>query len=669
MATPARVIVEFMWVAAVSTLWVVRAAGCLAQVGSSADAKRPSLDAALGVAVAALVWWLYVLATDPTIVTLPDLLQGRHYVRAGGAMVPMTKYFGLLALVAAIGCSFVLAGHFVCRATRFWTVDRFAGADGGVYYFVGMATFLATYLVAAVFTHHTRLPALVIAVAFAAMSAYTVLRFRLWRDAKDWIVSNGRTILVLAPLVVATLCLLQFVVTTRRGPNYEEFAHFIVTENRLPLLNRHFGQSLLASVGLMAVGNGTVPYANALVLINNWLYVSHVGLMLLLFRFLRELSVSRAGAASGVVMLMVGNSALSLLPFIVYDHDYPLLLNIYTDSVFGIGGYLTILLYLLHIHEKDDDTEHRRWFDTGSLVPAAIMLAFNCTAELNAVMVFLAFGVFIVVNVWRRTWTWTLRRMAPLAAVCGLATLIGAQGGGMYSSRFVSDARKQASPFFERDSAGARLSLANASWWYLPHKILGFETGYGNLPLPNVLVEHAHFTDVNAEGVAAYSESANVNLIDEFYRDTPRWSSYKNLIYLVEMRMLHLIQALWFPLCGVVGLGVLLTTESTRPIPPHRADGDLDRLRLFWLVSAVSFGTSVAFVFFANTEGGNGVFWKWALTRVLEPGLCLATLAIVVALDRITLAFDSPSRRRNTWIAVVLLMSFGPLYRIFCFDL
>src|SRR4029077_2715394 len=96
--------------------------------------------------------------------------------------------------------------------------------------------------------------------------------------------------------------------------------------------------------------------------------------------------VSTPGATVGVVMLMLGNSALSMLPYIMYDHDYPLIMNVYTDSVFGIAGVLIIVLYLLRIVDRRDGIACS-WRPATLVVPAVIMAAFNYTAELNALII------------------------------------------------------------------------------------------------------------------------------------------------------------------------------------------------------------------------------------------------------------------------------------------
>jgi len=646
----------------VSMVWMIRAVSSRVWLHGIGTWKPSWRDALLGGAVAGLLWLNYVRTIDPSVRWPTDILIATHTIQAANSTIAMPQYIEFLLLVAAVAVSFVFTGYFVCRVTGF-LVRPFAAVDMGVSYFVGMAAFLSLDVGAAVLSRRARASAVTIVILFAAVSAYTMRRWVDWHGVKAWMASRGRVMLWGAPFIVGALCLLHFVVATRAGLTYDEFAQQIAVSDRLPLFERHFGQSLLASVGLMAFGTGETPFAFAKILINDWLYASQIAFVFLLFRFLSDLSVSRMGAVAGVFILMLGNSALSLLPYIMYDHDYPLMLNIYADSIFGIAASLIIVAYLFqHRQPKNVIARDRSWADAGFVVPALFMFAFNYTAELDAVIVFVVFGVLAAVNARARTWPWA--RLATLVAVCAIATLVGAGGGGLFSTRISGESGPRTSSAAARQASGAQITLVEPRWWYLPYKIVGLETGYGNLPEPNLLLR-ARNADPYLEKIASYSQSTNESLIGAFDRDRT-WAAYEHLVYLAELRVGRLVQALWFPLSGVVGLGVLL---RTRLADPGSGDADIETLRLFWLITATVFGGSVAFVFFANTAGGNAVFWKWALTRLLEPGLCLATIAIVVALDRVTLAFETPRRRYLTLLAVALVMSCGPLYRILCFDL
>jgi hypothetical protein len=654
-------------IAAASVVWMIRVGRHALNLDSTWETRAPRVDLALSVGVGVLLWWSYVYATDPAILTRGDLLR-TYNIYAGGGTVLAERYVAFLLFVSGLAVLFAFTGHAICRATGFLDADAadvIEPVDLGVHYFVGMATYLSLLVLLTRITKHAFLSATAIAIVFAAISARTLGARAFWTHLRAGGAQVAARTALLLPAIVGALCLLQWIITKRAGPSYELFAAFIADTDRLPLINRHFGQSLLASLGLMVFGTDGRPSAVGKVLVNNWLYVSQIAFVLVLFRLLRQLSLSRGAAAIGVIILMLGGSALSLLPYIMYDHDYPLIMNIYADSVFGIAGFVIVVMYLLHPGSSDEDASGPLWGPADFVVPAVIMMAFNYTAELDALVVFLVLSAFAVVNIFRRQVRWP--RLAIIAVVWALVAIAGARGGGAFSAGFASENGKQNSPFFEAQSDRARMSVWQPEWWYLPYLIVNFDNGFGNLPVPSLLLSRGPAKNPADEAVESYSNSSNGKLIERFSQNKAMWSSYSNLIYIAELRTLETLRALWFPLIGVAGLGVYLRT-STSPLTRTGTPLDTATLQLFWIIAATAFGSGVAIVFFTNAVGGNGVYWKWALTRFMEPGMCLATVALVVALDRTTQVWQSPMRRRAAWLGVTLLMSFGTLYRILCFD-
>jgi hypothetical protein len=201
------------------------------------------------------------------------------------------------------------------------------------------------------------------------------------------------------------------------------------------------------------------------------------------------------------------------------------------------------------------------------------------------------------------------------------------------------------------------MSIRHPSWWYVPSIIPGFGTGFGNVPVPTVLLTQSAADPAVVASMSVY-DSVNAKLIRRFQQDKSNsWFKYINLIYLMEFRTVQTVQALWFPLMGVLGLSLLMR-QSTIPRP------EFNKLRLFWIATLTAFTAGLAIVCFTNAIGGNALFWKWALTRAFEPGLCFATVGFVVTMDRLTLQFKSSNRRHLTWLALALFMSFGTFFRI-----
>jgi hypothetical protein len=357
---------------------------------------------------------------------------------------------------------------------------------------------------------------------------------------------------------------------------------------------------------------------------------------------------------------MLGNSALSLLPHIVYDHDYPLIMNIYADSLFGIAGCLIIVLFVLRLWTDGGSDAAPRWIATLT-VPGLFMFAFNYTAELDALIMVATVAAVAVFNMFSPA---LLRwRAIATTAVFALAALAGAFGGGALAGRVAGGTATDTvrGPFWEQDASSARMSVKQPAWWYVPFIIPGFSTGFGNLPVPTAILSPAGAADPADMATRAISDSVNARLIDRFHHDTSKsWFRYINLMYLVELRSVQAVQVLWWPLLGVAGLGVLVA----RGLVPAASSA---RLRPFWFMAASSFAIGLAVVFFANAVGGNALFWKWALTRAFEPGLCLATVSFVLLVDCLTSRLGMPTAQRWIWSALVAFMSFPTLVRIFVY--
>jgi hypothetical protein len=647
-------------------VWAIRIRTRITNRGTT-SALFNVADPIVGFVVTALLWWTYLRRVDPTVVRVNDLFR-THYIDAGGGTLTASRYGSFLLLVLCLALTFVAVGYLMARSTRLFQITTFSAADSGIFYYIGMAGFLVLFGSLASISGHAYGSALAVLLMFVAIAVIVAFSERWWSRAAKAIAAHAHTAAVLLPLIFAGLCLLHYVVTKRGGPLYDEFARYIVTSNRIPFLNRHYGQSLLASVALFLVGTGPDLFTYPRALVNNWLYVSQLAMIVVLFRFLAAVHVSRVGCAFGVWILMAGSSAFSLLPHIMYDHDYPLLLDIYTDSLFGLAGCLIIVLYLLDFCQAEvPATDHAsRWWWVRLFVPATIMAAFNYTAELDIVIIGAILLGLILVAPWRRL---TPARIPPLRVVAilvvfGTAVLLGALQGGVLADRMASTNRKAASPFWEKGASSARISIAHPSWWYLPYIIAGFSTGFGNMPVPSVVT-----TDMNLTPAAQFQASINEPINGKFLKrfvaeESGSGFKYRNLIYVLELRFFQTLRAVWFPFAGIAALGWLVFSSGANPRAPGGRSG---RLQMFWLIAASAFFTGLVVTFFTNAVGGNALFWKWALSRLFEPGLCLAMIALVIVLDSFTLSGRLSRWRYAVWAGMSAFLAFPTLFRILCY--
>lgn len=629
---------------------------------AGAGARRFGLvETGAGLAVSALLWWAYMKATNPGL-ALSLILQS--HVDAGGGVVTTPMYLWFMALALGTGALFAFAGYFICARTGAFNIVNFAFRDAGLFFFIGMAAYLTLFTTASMVTGRARASWLLMLGLFAATAVYGIWTERVGPRMVKWIRDHGPQVLAMSPILIAILCLLQYVVTKRGGPMYEEFARYIVANDYIPLINRHFGQSMLASALMFVTGTGpdTTTFPRAAV--NVWLYVTQIGFMFFIYRMLRELGTSRAGTVFGLIYLMLGNAALSLLPRILYDHDYPLIMNIYPDALFGLAGF-AIMVWHLMTWQRDDTAAATPWWPA-LVVPAMFVMAFNYTAELNMAMALAVIAMLCVLAPFGRRLgvRLPLVPLLVLLLVCAAAAVAGAIQGGVLASRFATEEGRK-SPFFEADASSATMSIAHARWWYLPEVLPGFQTGFGNMALPEFYLADPKASP-GEQAAWMQNQSMNQPLMEKFFADTSgRKFRYIYPIYLAEMRLFQTLRLVWFPFAGLAALGLLLGVAPRFARRMFAAgDAQFAQLRLFWLLGAASFTAGLLIVFFTNAIRGNALFWKWALTRAFEPGLLLGMLTFAIVLDGFLRFPEAKGWRYPVWVGLALVMSFGTLFRI-----
>jgi hypothetical protein len=385
----------------------------------------PLLKLGASVVLSLTIWWLYLAWTGVLVFHVSDLTR-LGPIEAGRGVVSAGRFFQSLALVVALSVLLTLTGHWLCVRTRFLESSDFHARDIGVCYFAGLALFVVVFNAVGLASGHAFVPLIVVLLLCVAAAVSTIGSSRVWPRILRAREDVGAVALWM-PVVVAALLVLHYIVTKRFAPTYDEFARSIVVRDRIPALNRHYAQSLLAAVGLFLSGAQAHPrfVDESLVFVNNWLFVSQIALAFLLWRTLSAFRVSAAARWFGTGILLFGNSALSLLPHILYDHDYPLVLNIYTDSLLGIAGVLLIVLFVSDAIRPESD--RRVW----PVVPALMMAVFHLSAELNLVVIGLVLIVLLLTGVTRSAG----RRAGALArttAVLAVAAAIGAFQGGMF---------------------------------------------------------------------------------------------------------------------------------------------------------------------------------------------------------------------------------------------
>jgi hypothetical protein len=339
--------------------------------------------------------------------------------------------------------------------------------------------------------------------------------------------------------------------------------------------------------------------------------------------------------------------------------------------LFGLAGFAILACHLMSRAGAPEGTREPKtaWWRT--LIPSAlILMAFSYTAELNIVLFLVVVVLLLALKPFdeRTRLHIPIRDLVAMLVISLCAITAGGAQGGIFASRFARAAQKENTPFFERGAAAASLSPVHARWWYLPAVSPGIQMGAGNLPLPAFYLAES---TLQGDQLIAWTLSTpmNVPLMEKVLGASSEGKfKYAYAIYLGELRVFQTLRLVWFPFVGLVVLGTLVVAVPRVLAPTIGESGRvLAPLRVFCALASASFAVGLLVVFFTNSVGGNGLYWKWALTRFFEPGLCLGMLAFALVLDRLLSLVSKPVPRYIVWLGFAGAMSFGTLFRILAY--
>lgn len=231
--------------------------------------------------------------------------------------------------------------------------DILAGA-----YFIGMAVYLALFRTLALLISSYRITFWSLLILFGIAAAVVV-----YRQYRMWILRNGGQIAITAGLwllhiIHALLYRAGDIFHTELTPytsigtigslRYAGIAAYFVQQNRIPVLNQSYGQSLLTSFSRL-LGRENLCFVLVL-----WLALSQAFLCMLLYGMLRR-HYSAIFSTFLTFLIHAGSVSLTIAPIRVVDSDYPFLSNGYTDSVAGAATFMIcvgMLIRLLLNREK-----------------------------------------------------------------------------------------------------------------------------------------------------------------------------------------------------------------------------------------------------------------------------------------------------------------------------
>jgi hypothetical protein len=523
-------------------------------------------------------------------------------------MLSLVVFFVIVFSVALL---FTAAGFLLFRKAFPKTTDPFS-FQAAAGYFLGSAAFLTLWRCLSLSVGKADVALYLSVVAFLLLGGLCLAK-------TDFIQESFRVIRQHWKIILATsLCLPLLVLVywvsgepdpvrhwyhlgSCHGPRYANIAVQVFKENRIPIYGQDYEQSLLASIP--SFFRGGHPLLGLYV----WLVFSIAAMMSLTYGFFRTFQLSQRGSLGAMLLLLGGNTALSLILVQVVDNGFPILLSGKVDLVRSAGSFFVFLSWLRVIHLKENHSSH--W---GRLLLAVLTMSWALCGIQN---IFLA-AVLIVsaasVHLFQR------RALLPELLVglltLGLSATLISQKGGMLTGFNHRDTKEVPGVINFVKFPAKRELLVDPT---VPFSALG-EFWESHLPKPKP------FT-------LSQLKTFSISQIEE-------------ILFAIELNLWAGLKTMFFPLLGMALMGLFL------------ASGDRPFLfRELWMVTLVVFLAALPINTLFDVN-----WYRWGLTRFMIPGYTLGTVCLVLSavhlFARVTL-----KTRRLAWAMLAFFLLIGPL--------
>lgn len=522
-----------------------------------------------------------------------------------------TEVFAFTLTVLALATAFTITGYAFFRRTGAREKDplAFELASG---FFIGSAVFLAVWRLTAMVIGRADWSVYFALLVLVAASTLTLFKGNLRRKFRRL---QRREVggVAAAFLVIPTFVLVYWLeegagpifnwchVGSCHAARYANIAIQVFRENRIPVYGQDYEQSLLASVpSFLGSSHPTLG-------LYLWLSLSIIALVGVAYGIFRRFGFSERGALGGTLLLVAGNSSLSLVLVEVIDNGYPLLFSGKVDLVRSAGTFFVFLAWLDRVYRRE--AYSRGW---GLFLLAVLATSWTMSAIQNIFLaVVLGAGVL-----------WSLRRqrgaifkeVAWGIIVVVITAAILSQHGGMLTRVQNRDTKEVPGVInYVKFPAKQELQINPT----VPFSALGaFWTDHLPKAMPftlSQLLRLGSFTDL------------------------------LKIVFAIEQNLWSGVKTVFFPLLGFVGLGLLLRKRKKTP-----------EVREVWIAGVLLFAVGFPINTLVDVN-----WWRWGLTRFMIPGYCLGMICLILAAREI---FSGLSRRaeRRAWIALYLILLLGP---------
>ncbi len=391
---------------------------------------------------------------------------------------------------------------------------------------------------------------------------------------------------------------------------YASVANFVVDNNFIPRINQNYGQSMLVAVSLFAGQN--MP----LLALNLWLSNSLIFLTMMVYGLFIKLLVNKYMALFGTIIVMLGNTALSLTHVLVIDSGSPLILNGYTDTIFSIGSFIIFLFFLNGLC--------RNKINSSPLFYALLVMLYiswGISAPQNIILSILSILV-IIPFIFKKLYSFKM----PIIIIFASA-IISCMFGGMLTPKSMQDNINIPGlmSVSTQKNSGIRPILPHhygaAGTWK-------FGGASENTLIKEQIVNLKHEID-NKEFF-----SAATILYDLYYQ--------------AERNFIDSFRITFFPVLGILGLIYFLIRRKI----------DYENytlIKIFLIFGILTFCCGFSIAFFIQKSG-----YKWELSRFMILGYSIGLFAFAIVVDAFIKNMHS-SKKILICAGIIFLMTIGPI--------
>lgn len=532
-----------------------------------------------------------------------------------GLLVPLLTILLTSVLSTAAGCALL-------RRCALGPIERYSGAFLGLSFFVGHSIFLSVWRISASSTTAS----FGLYLTLMLFSLVAVLHFR--RPQRYFLRLDLRTrlCLLLYCAGVATLtsgywCLPLSLGT---GPwaylgsghsiRYANIADYILRTNSIPVIGQSYGQALLAVVP------GFFGTHRPLLGLLAWLILSLIVVGIFTYGLLRSAGLTTGETLIGSLLILMGNSALSLVHINIVDTRWPILLNNYPDAVIGVGSGMALLYLAPGLFRVTKGVLTARLF-------TAVMICFSWSiiAPHNFILIITAF-ISVALLGWRKWSFFARKRFFVFLIFIVLASLASIRFGGVLSPPRFHDKVIIDGIMSMNENAGG-LSSINVNV-FLPHSLPadGYEWAAG----PYVPFQ-------------APVTNAPCN-----------FGCWEAWLWSVETTVWVSLRPVFFPLAGLLLAAAIVSvtrgSHGSKLVRVHSIAW-IDRWwRMYFFLFAYGVLIATGFEFSGR---------KWELTRFMALGAYCGMAMFVISLQTLSRSMRSYSRVAIQ-ASVIALLLFGP---------